>query len=281
MFYKTAEKIRRSIWLSEILLLKKKLKAMNKNNSENSEKKNGRERLLERYRTSNPEVDFSEEGSLEEYVANDLDSYSERIKKYDENSKRLTDLFASNVMAASMLNAWASGQNPVAFLLENFGDEFKAALDSPEGRDAFVESHNKWLEKRTKDESLKKERDENFDNSMQTLEAWRTKHGLSEDEAVAVFLKVHSIGADVVDGIYTEESLDMANKAMNYDNDVSIAKEDGVIEGRNAKIEERLRESKEMLEQAPTLGGGGGAVPETHRERKKSYYDVFALEDND
>ena len=239
----------------------------------NQETKTGRGRLLDRYAQKYADTDFSAEGALEDKILEDLDEYDRekaRYDKYREMSDKMTDLFASDGRSAALLNAWASGEDPVKFMLENFGDEFKAALDSPEGRDAFVESHNRWLEKRSKDQALAKERDENFDKSMETLEAWRTKNNLTEEQAVEVFMKIHQIGADVVDGIYTEDALDMAKKARNYDNDVATAREDGQIAGRNEKISERLRETASTAAMPPSLGGQGAPAPENNVRNKKS-----------
>lgn len=236
--------------------------------------KTGRERLAERYREKYPDMDFSAEGALEDRIMEDLDGYDGRMKKYDENSKRLTDLFASDPRSAAFLNAWASGEDPVKFMLENFGDEFKAALDSPEGRDAFLESHNKWLEKRAKDKKLNEERDANFDRSMEILEEWRKKNNLTESQAVEVFMKIHKMASDVVDGIYTEEYFDMAKKAMNYDNDVAAAREDGEVSGRNAKIEERLKETAKEGVMPPALGGQGAGAPEQTRRKRSNMWGL-------
>lgn len=239
-------------------------------------KKTDRDLLIERYRSEDPEGDYQSEGALERRVLSDLDNYKSKLGRYDEESKKLNDLFANNDMAAALLNAWATGENPINFLLENFGDEFKDALDSPEGREAFVESHNKWLKKKASDNEAAAQRDDNFRESLEKLEKWRTQNGLSEEDAVKVFVKINTIAADAIDGIYSEESFDIAKKAMDYDNDVSIAREDGIIEGRNAKIEERFKKAEELDKLPPTLGGQGATSPE-HSQKPKSYTDIFGI----
>lgn len=246
--------------------------AENTQTQENQAVETSRDRLLNRYREKYKDDDFSSEGQLESRILEDLDVFDAERARYDklkEATDKMTDLFASDARSAALLNAWASGEDPIKFMLENFGDDFKAALESPEGQQAFLESHNKWLEKRAKDKELATQRDENFNKSMQVLEDWRTKNNLTEEQAVEVFMKIHQTGADVVDGIYTEDAFDMARKAMNYDNDINSAKVEGQIEGRNERIREMLREDARSASNPPTLGGQGAPAPESQTKGKR------------
>lgn len=239
-----------------------------------------RSRLVERYATRYPDEDFTKDEVLGAKIADELDEFDRRVKDYDDKNARMAALFTSDPRSAAFLNAWAAGGDPLVFLMETFGDDFRNALESEEGRKAFIDSHNKWLERQAEDRKAREEQEKNFRKSLDDLETFRVSHNLSEQDAVDVFMKVHQIGANVIDGIYAPEDYEMAYRAMNYEKDVNQAKTEGEIAGRNAKIDERLRREDDMDALPPSVDGNGSHVPPSGN-MKKSDYDPWGLNGDD
>lgn len=241
---------------------------------ENTDNQSYKDRLRSRYASRYPEDDLNDDEQLGARIADELDEFDRRMKEYEDKNARMVALFTKDPRSAEFLNAWAAGGDPLVFLLDTFGDEFKEALESEDGRKAFVESHEKWLKRQAEDKEARDKSEENFRKSLDDLESFRQEHNLSEQEAADVFKRVHQVGANVIDGIYTPEDYLMALRSMRYEGDIEAARADGKIEGRNEKIEEKLHRD-EQLEQIPPDVAGSGAAAKPREQ--KPVYDPWGL----
>jgi hypothetical protein len=178
--------------------------------------------------------------------------------------------------------ALASGEgNPIDYLLDIYGPDLLDALQSEEGRAKIVESNNKWLEKKASEESTMQTRMDNYEKSINDLVAFASEKNLTDEQATALFEKVNQIGLDAIEGIYTRESYEMAYNAMNYANDVEKARKEGERDGRNERIEEKLKKVAKPADMPPTVGGQGAGVAETKpRKKVDSFFEGIAEEVN-
>lgn len=258
---------------------------MKKELQENQEVTSPRDRVRGRLTSRFPDRTFVGEDGTDDTDAIDssldemMSEYETREAEYNDNSRRLTELFASNPRAAQVFMAWAGGGDLMEHLIENFGDDFLEALQSEEGKTKFIDAQKKWLAKSEATKKSDKEAEENFAKSVEALKAFQAEHNLTDEEAIAVFDKVHKIGTDMIMGIYEPESFLLAYKAMNHDKDVSSARTEGEIEGRNAKIKGQMRSGDNMPPLPPSLGGQGATtgVPKPRRERRRTAADYFGL----
>jgi hypothetical protein len=105
---------------------------------------------------------------------------------------------------------------------------------------------------------------------MSLLDKMQAERGLSNEQTDAALKLVADLVDEFIIGKFTERTLDMALNAINHDNDVANAREEGEIAGRNKKIKTELR--KPTQGDVPMLGGGGrGLAPE--EPKKKGYLD--------
>lgn len=227
--------------------------------TENQKVLSSREKMRNRYAERYPDRDFNaenEQNAIDDLAWEDIEGMESRLGEYEKHGKSLNDVFASNPKAARMFMHMAGGGNPIQYFIENFGDEFIDAMNSEEGKQAFLDSHEKWLKKVSDNKKLDEERDANFVESIKTWQAFRDEKGLSNEEAIEVFKKLNQVGEEMVMGIYTPESFLMAYNAMNYDKDVQTARTEGEVSGKNAKVEEKLRKGKRPESMPPSLAGG-------------------------
>lgn len=240
-----------------------------------------RSRLSQRY----PDRQFvGQDGSDAQDVMDDsieemFGEYETRENEYNTNSQRLNDLFASDPRVATMFLKWAEGGNIMEHLIEEFGDEFLDALSSDEGKQKFLDAQSRWLDRVNKNKAADEEAQANFQKSIEDLNAFQQEHNLTDEEAIAVFDKIHKIGADMVRGIYTAESFQLALDAINHDNDVNSARAEGELAGRNAKITEKMRNGNDLQRNLPpSLGGQGASAGERKpKSRKRTALDMFGL----
>lgn len=246
-----------------------------------------RERLRDRLSKRYPDRQFvDQDGTDAQDVMDDsveelFGEYEARENEYNTHSKRLNDLFASDARVGALFMRWAEGGNIMEHLIEEFGDEFLDALGSEEGKVKFLEAQNKWLDKVSKNKAADAEAEENFKKSVENLNAFQAEHNLTDEEAIAVFDKVHKIGTDMVRGIYEPESFLLAYNAINHDKDVNVARAEGELAGKNAKIKEKMRSGAELQNTLPpSLGGQGSSVGERKpKDKRRTALDMFGLND--
>lgn len=233
------------------------------------------DKLRDRYASMYPEKDYSGENAEDALVADvlaELEGYDARLAEFEEGKKqsqKMVDLFNRDPRSSRFMLALASGEgNPIDYLLDIYGPDILDALQSEEGRAKIVESNNKWLEKKASEESTMQARMDNYEKSIADLAAFASEKNLSDEQAVAIFEKVNQIGFDAIEGVYTRESFQMAYDAMNYANDVEKARKEGERDGRNERIEEKLKKVTKPADMPPTVGGQGAAVAEA-KPRKK------------
>lgn len=245
-------------------------------NKENQAVTTSRDRLKSRLSQRYPDRQFTGQDGLDAQDVMDdsleemFGEYESRENEYNENSRRLNDLFASDGRIGALFMRWAEGGNIMELLIEEFGDEFLDALTSEEGKQKFLDAQARWIERVNKNKSAEEEAAANFQKSIETLNTFQEANNLTDEQAIAVFDKIHQIGADMVRGIYTEESLYLALNAINHDKDVATAKAEGELAGKNAKIREKMRGGDDLQRNLPpSLGGQGAGVPERKPVAKK------------
>ena len=234
----------------------------------------GRERLAERFGRTHPDRKFEGEtadNDIESLAADELDRYENESNEYNTRSKQIADLFDKDTRFATMLKRAAAGEDPFTYFIENFGDDFLEAMKSEEGKKKFADAHQKYVDKLAAQEKATQEYDKNISKSIgETLPEFAKEKNLSDDDAADLFLKLHQIMLDAENGIYTKESFQMVYNASNYDKDVAMAREDGEVEGRNARIRRELKESSIRNQAVPSLGGStSGRVAEQRDQRRR------------
>lgn len=241
------------------------------------------DKLRDRYVAKNPDKEYGGENADDALVADilsELEDFDARAGEFEEGkaqSQKMVDLFNRDPRSSKFMLALASGEgNPIDYLLDIYGPDLLDALQSEEGRAKIVDSNNKWLEKKASEESTMQARMDNYEKSINDLVAFASEKGLSDEQAVAIFEKVNQIGFDAIEGVYTRESYEMAYDAMNYATDVETARKEGERDGRNARIEEKLKKVTKPADMPPTVGGQGVGVPEAKPKAKKP--DMFGLE---
>ena len=239
--------------------------------------------LKERYAAKNPDKDYSGENAEDALVADvlsELEGFDARLGEFEEGrkqSQKMVDLFNRDPRSSKFMLALASGEgNPIDYLLDIYGPDLLDALQSEEGRAKIVDSNNKWLERKASEESTQQARMDNYEKSIADLVAFAAEKGISDEQAVAIFEKVNQIGFDAIEGIYTRESYEMAYDAMNYATDVEQARKEGERDGRNERIEEKLKKVTKPTDMPPTVGGQGVGVTEKKPKAKKP--DMFGLD---
>lgn len=225
--------------------------------TENKPVRSRREQQLERLRKKYPDKNFNDDEEIYGQINDDYEQYEHELGEYQGREKSLSDMFAADPRSAQLLTDMHNGIDPVLGLVRNFGMEIKDVLDDPEMQDKIAEANKEYIERVAKSKELDDEYERNMGETLDTLSRFQSEHGMSDDQTDKVVQTLLGIVRDGVMGKFSASTLDMVCKALNYDRDVAAAGEEGEIAGRNTKITEKLRKSKQGDGTAP-LGGKNG-----------------------
>lgn len=242
--------------------------------SKNQEIKSKKASFLEMMRNTYPDVNYDDEEDIFGAIEKDINDKDEKIKKNEEEGKKIVDLFTQDPRSAEFFNSWVKGKNPIESLIELFGDEFRDALDDPEQREKFSKSYQSFLEKVAKSKEMDKKADENLLATFELFDKMQKENGWSDEEVQEIFTKINDIYQDGLFCIIKPETITMVAKALNYDSDIEEASRVGEIKGKNAKITEKLKKEDAPSGTPPTLGGDNDSG--VQMKAKKKYPYAFA-----
>lgn len=235
--------------------------------TEKQEVKSRKQQFLERMKTKKPDLNFDDEESLYGSINDDYDAYDGELKGYKANEEKLLGAFNKDPRVASMFLAMTNGENPLLYLIDNFGqDEIRAALDDPEMKDKLVEKQNAYLERQSKNSQLEEEAKRNITTSLDALEAAKNEMGCSDEDADKAFELFAQIQEDAIVDKVTKETWVMLLKGLNHDMDIENAAHEAEIRGKNAKIDKE-KKKKTVPDGIPPQLGGQGALSDKAGKR--------------
>lgn len=239
--------------------------------ADNKEVKSKRDMLSERIRGKYPDKQFDDDEALFSQINDDYDDYDKRLGEYQGREEAMSNLFTSDPRSAKFLTDWREGKDPAIALVDMYGEDFVEDMKDPAKRDEVAAASKAYAERVAKEKEYKKQYDKNIEETRATVEKLQQEEGMTDDEVDAAMEFLITIMKDGILGKFSAESIHMALNAINHDEDVNDAAQEGEVRGRNAKIQEQLRQGKRG-DGLPQLGGknGKGGKP----EKPRSIFDL-------
>ena len=190
-----------------------------------------------------------------------------------EREKSLSNMFRENPQAAFILNDMREGKDPVTSLVRRLGIQVKDVMDDPAMQDKIEEANKEYLDRLAKSKQLDEEYERNMDTTLnKTLPDYQQQNGLSDEQIDAIGAAWVQIIREGIMGILSPETITLIANALNHDADVANAQEEGEVAGRNAKIMEKMRNSKKG-DGITNLNGRNG-TPSQKANKKQSVFDL-------
>ena len=239
--------------------------------TENQEVINYRDKLAGRMKSRYPDRNFdstdgqNSQNSLEQSILEAFDEDDSRIRELsglEEKTNALTELFNKSPRAAVFLNTLAATMDPSAAIYKAYGKEAHDAFVEGNASEMIANIEAEDARIRAENDQFEEEKAANLKASFAALDEWRKEKGLSEDQAVDVFMRFYDVLSDALVGKYSVELFEMGWKADHYSEDVENARREGEVAGRNANINEKRRRRQESAAMPPALSGQGVRAPE-------------------
>ena len=241
--------------------------------AENNPVRSRRDQHLERLRTKYPEKKFEDDEEIFGQISDDYDAFEAENGAMKEREKSLSNMFRENPQAAFILNDMREGKDPVTSLVRRLGIQVKDVMDDPAMQDKIEAANKEYLDRVAKSKQLDEEYDSNLQTTLnKTLPEYMQQYGLSEEDIDAICAAWIQIVNDGIMGKLTPETITLIANALNHDTDVANAQEEGEVAGRNAKIVEKMRNSKKG-DGITNLNGRNG-TPSQKANKQQSVFDL-------
>lgn len=229
------------------------------------EERPNRTAFSKRFSKRHSDIDFEDKEARYAAMNDDADA----LGQYEESGAALSKMLDNNKwLAAMVLDSTRKGMHPFEWMASQ-GIDIKAALDDEELGKKVADQITEYQEKVAEQEKHGEELMKNLQKSREALD----KLGLSEDEANELYGKVWGVIGDAEEGNISSDTWKLFKNAYNYDNDVSSAREEGAMQGRNEKIQNKVRTSSSEGIPPSLSSGGAGNMPSKPKQRRSSFFD--------
>lgn len=227
--------------------------------------KSGRDTFRERFSSRFPDVNADDEEAY--YGA--LNGEFDRVEASDKAQKQLGEALARDPRSAGFLMVMMKGGNPMEYLIEQYGEDFREALNDEEKAKELADAFAKHAEKRAESDKLRAQAAENMQAMVDALDAAQADGSFADEDAANAFEYLYADGG-LLDRILVnevkKEDWMMLMKAAKYDDmlkeneaKVAEAREEGEVAGRNANIDIQ-KKKKSQVNAMPSNVPSNGSV---------------------
>lgn len=207
------------------------------------------------------DIDSSDEEAYYGAINDDYANYDEKIKGYEEDNKRVSDMLAENPAFAQMLVAAHNGGNPWKVLAQIGGESLIELMKNPEDEELaqnVLEGMNEYAEKVKESKALEEEAANNVGPSVEALLQVIDENGLDDEKADELCTLWQTIQQDALVNKVTKETWEMLAKAVMHDENVATAETEGEMRGKNAKMQVEKNHILKGASPTAMRGQGGG-----------------------
>lgn len=227
--------------------------------------KSSKELFLEKFSSRFPDANTDDEDGFYRMLGEEFD----RIDRSDKAQKELGELLASDPRSAGFLMVLRKGGNPMEYLIEQYGDDFREALNDEEKAKELSAAFSKYAEKQAKNRELQEQAEKNMQRMLDELDAAKSEGSFTDEDAVKAYGYLYGDGG-LLDRIITNDIMKddwmMLMKAADYDamksrgeQEAAQAREEGEIAGRNANIDLNKRKRTKAGNMPANVPSGRGS----------------------
>jgi hypothetical protein len=236
----------------------------NGDNEDNPQPAMQSEALREAY----PDEDLSDPGRVNEIIG-ELVGSKKDLKAEREANEKLYDLFENSPEMVSIVRRMDQGDDIITAIAstvqipeaieemkENDPEKYKKFLK------AQAQRENRQERAQEKQEEFEQEFQENQEASQSNIDQFKNDQNMDDQTAEKFLGEINDHFSNIVKGKVSMDFLNLMQKALNYEQDVEKAKEQGKVEGRNAKI--TAEKNKKKGDGLPNINSGS---PKEHSSK--------------
>ncbi len=208
--------------------------------------KSAKDKILERVMGTRPDVNLVSDDDFYNAINQDYDNYDSLISSYDLSDQKIIQAFEKHPKLGQLFIKLINDEDPYLYMLDNFGDEIIDATTNPDMRHSSNMDYINGRKRIFKERDLERAAMENLSSSVSALEVAMYRTGVTEQEAMQAYQTLSEIMQDAsVDKVSVDTWVLLLN-GLRYTNDVEMAENNGLVRGRNSKIELAKRDVSRM-----------------------------------
>lgn len=209
---------------------------------DNTEKKEKtkKEAFLERFSQRYPDLKIDDEDAYYDAIMRYMDEFEE----YEERSNRLRENIEKSPAYAEMVIASRGKDNfdPVIWLVESGQLDLEALQSDPDYNKKLADARAAYLDKLTSSKKLKEEQEKNMPASVEAIRVKAEEMGIDDKTTEEIVGKMYELMDDMIRGVLPLDVFEMLYKGSISDKAVEEARAEGVAEGLNKKVDDKLRQ---------------------------------------
>lgn len=205
----------------------------------------GREKVVERLRTYNPEGVYEDDEAIYGGIGSMLEENETKMNEMNGKMNELAEVFKRSPQTASFFIDMMEGKGLYESLGRNFGQDMLSAMEGDEeARAEFDKGLAEWQAAADEREKRNSTFKSNSDKSMSDYEAWLADEGYSAEDRAELEADIMNISNAMGEGNFMD-FVKALSRSRRYDRDVENARSEGEVRGRNARIAEERTLPKE------------------------------------
>ena len=221
-----------------------------------------RDKYASMWKEDNPDVDFEDKEARYERMGRDR----EELRNLRKSGKQLTGILNKHRWVGAMLQD--EEENPLVWMAKN-GIDIRAALEDPEVLQKVTDGFSEWEQKKAAGEAAEAAKDEAIAKSVEQLDAVQKEFGLSDEQKNRMFEYFwDEVWLPAWSGEVSKDVWTAIMHAMNYEQDITNAREEAAMQARNEKHANKVKTFDER--QVPPSFSQGQGQQVTPKPKKKS-----------
>lgn len=232
---------------------------------ENEKPKNKKELFMERFLQNYPDISAEDEEAFYGKIGDEFD----RFDRSDKAQRELGELLSKDPRSAGFLMVLRKGGNPMEYLIEQYGDDFRDALNDEEKAKELTAAFAKYAERETRNAELQSKAESNMQTMLDELDAAQAEGNFTDDDVTNAYEYLYADGG-LLDRIITneihKEDWLMLMKAAKYDTMIAQARTEGEVAGRNANIDTQKRKMSKAKNMPGNIPSASGETKSINRD---------------
>ena len=207
--------------------------------AKDTQQKSKRDAFRDRFSLRNPDLDMNNEDAYYDAAGKMMDEY----EGYEKDAGRIRDSIGRSPAMAEMMIAArdTDGFDPLIWMIEQGGLDLDALRDDPEYSKKLGEAREKHLAIMAKQADIDNQVAENMPKTVEMVKRKQQELGLTDEQANEIVAGIYKQMDDLIVGIISPEMFEAQVKAMNYDQAVNDAHDEGVAQGLQTRVTDKLR----------------------------------------
>ena len=229
----------------------------------------GLPRWKARYLKKYPDAVFDDDEAMKAAFYEDYDRSEQQRRMFEEDNDRLIELVREYPELGTLFAELFKGTPlRVAMLKADF--ELPEPAPGEEDYIDYYDARNEHRQRMAERERRMREYEMNAERSKAEIDEFFRTKALTPEQEKAFTEYVDNLVGDMINGIFSQQSLEKLYRSYTYEEDVRTAHEAGEIDGRNAAIETRRLA---LRRESDGLPSGAGASMQENSPRKTGYIE--------